>query len=199
MASIGTAQKAVHLPPDLESLLADYDKSDRQARRVLEGLSDDQANWQPSPASWSIAQCLDHLAIGNKIYAAALQQAIQPPRAAGKARRDPIRPGGWFSAYFLRSMEPPPRQKWRAPKKIVPPSRIGAREALDAFLRANDDLRAIVRQGAPLDLNRIRFHNPFVGIFRFTVATGLLLMASHNRRHLWQADQVRHAPGFPQA
>jgi len=191
------SQTETSLPPDLQSVLDDFDKSDQEARRIIEGLTDEQANWQPSPASWSIAQCLNHLAIGNKMYAAALREAMAPANASGKPRRDPIRPGGWFSAYFLRSMEPPAKQKWKAPKKIVPASRIGAAEALDAFLRADDDLRAVVRDGAPLDLNRIRFHNPFVAIFRFTVATGLLLMAAHNRRHLWQADQVRHAPGFP--
>jgi len=185
------------LPPDLRSLLDDFDKSEQEARRIVEGLTDEQANWQPSPASWSIAQCLNHLAIGNTMYAAALREAVARANASNKLRRDPIRPGGWFSAYFLRSMEPPAKQKWKAPKKIVPAARIDAREALDAFLRADDELRAVLRQGAPLDLNSIRFHNPFVGIFRFTVATGLLLMAAHNRRHLWQADQVRHAPGFP--
>ena len=191
------SQTETSLPPDLQSVLDDFDKSDQEARRIIEGLTDEQANWQPSPASWSIAQCLNHLAIGNKMYAAALREAMTRANASGKPRRDPIRPGGWFSAYFLRSMEPPAKQKWKAPKKIVPASRIGAAEALDAFLRADDDLRAVVRDGAPLDLNRIRFHNPFVAIFRFTVATGLLLMAAHNRRHLWQADQVRHAPGLP--
>jgi len=192
-----TPQTAAELPPDLQSLLADFDKSDREARRIIEGLTDEQANWQPSSTSWSIAQCVNHLAIGNKMYAAALREAVTRANGSSKPRRDPIRPGGWFTAYFLRSMEPPAKQKWKAPKKIVPASRISAREALDAFLRANDDLRSVAQQGAPFDLNRIRFHNPFVGVFRFTVATGLLLMAAHNRRHLWQAEQVRRAPGFP--
>jgi hypothetical protein len=32
---------------------------------------------------------------------------------------------------------------------------------------------------------------------RLTAAFGLLLMATHERRHLWQAEQVRGAAGFP--
>jgi len=163
----------------------------------MDGLTDEQANWQPSPASWSIAQCLDHLARGSVLYAAALRDAVTRTKAAGKLRRDPVRPGGWLSGYFIRTMEPPPKQKMRAPKKIVPASRIGAREVLDAFLRTDENVRAVVHEGAHLDLNRIRFKNPFFGFLYFTVGTGLLIMAAHNRRHLWQAEQVRQSAGFP--
>jgi hypothetical protein len=30
----------------------------------------------------------------------------------------------------------------------------------------------------------------------FSIATGLFVIAAHDRRHLWQAEQVRQAPGF---
>ena len=43
------------------------------------------------------------------------------------------------------------------------------------------------------DLNRIRFKNPFVGIIRFTVGTGLEVMSRHERRHLLQAERIRAA------
>ncbi len=41
-----------------------------------------------------------------------------------------------------------------------------------------------------MDLNRIRFKNPFVHLLSFTVGTGLLIILAHDRRHLWQAEQV---------
>jgi hypothetical protein len=34
---------------------------------------------------------------------------------------------------------------------------------------------------------------------RFSIATGLFVIAAHDRRHLWQAEQVKQAPGFPSA
>jgi hypothetical protein len=132
------------------------------------------------------------------VYAAALQQALRNRRAAKEPSPEPIRPG-WFGRYVIRSFEPPPRRKLRAPKKIVPASRIGSREVLEAFLRAQDDMRAAIRDGAELDLNRIRFRNPFIGFLRFTVGTGLLIITAHNRRHLWQAEKVLQSPGFPKS
>jgi hypothetical protein len=39
----------------------------------------------------------------------------------------------------------------------------------------------------------VRFPNPFIRGVRFSLATGLHVIAAHERRHLWQAWRVRHA------
>lgn len=186
------------LPAHLKTIWDDLEKSDQEAQRIAGGLSNAQGNWQPRDTAWSIAQCLDHLARGNTMYAAALHNALKEPGAANKSSRGPIRPG-WFSRYFIRSMDAPPKRKFRAPKKIVPASQMAIRTALQAFLRSDEDLRAVIRDGAALDLNRIRFHNPFIGFLRFTVGTGLLVITAHNRRHLWQAERVLESTGFPKS
>jgi hypothetical protein len=184
------------LPPHLATILDDLARSDQAAQRIAGGLSDAQVNWQPHETAWSVAQCLDHLGRANTVYAAALQQALKESQAAKEPSPEPIRPG-WFGRYVIRSFEPPPRRKLRAPKKIVPASRIGSREVLEAFLRSQNDMRAVIHDGAKLDLNRIRFRNPFIGFLRFTVGTGLLIITAHNRRHLWQAESVLESPRFP--
>ena len=184
------------LPPDLNSILHDLEESDLRARRIAGTLSDLQINWQPNERAWSIAQCLDHLGRGNTIYAAALHQAVQKARFAPLPRKGPLRPG-WFSRLFIWSFEPPPRIKMRAPKKIVPGASHQREEVLQMFLRSQEDMRSVLREGADLDLNRIRFRNPFIGFLRLSVGAGLLIIAAHNRRHLWQAEQVRRDARFP--
>ena len=37
----------------------------------------------------------------------------------------------------------------------------------------------------------IRFRNPFIPLLRFTVGTGLEIVAKHESRHLLQAEGVR--------
>jgi hypothetical protein len=34
-------------------------------------------------------------------------------------------------------------------------------------------------------------------LVNFTVATGLLVITAHNRRHLWQAEQILKRQDFP--
>jgi hypothetical protein len=189
---------SLELTPDLRSIVNDLQKSDQEAERIARALSDAQANWQPRETSWSVAQCLDHLGRANKVYAEALHQAVSETRVAKKPQSVPIQPG-WFGRYFIRSLEPPPKRKLPAPKKIVPVSCISSHEALDGFLRSHEDVRAVIRDAAGLDLNRIRFHNPFIGVLRFTVGTGLLIITAHDRRHLWQAERVLECPGFPES
>ena len=188
--------RSAEVPAPLKAIAGDLLKSEDDARRIAGSLSDAQINWQPRSDAWSIAQCLDHLARANTVYAAAISQALAQYPTSDQPWPGPIQPG-WVARVFIRSLEPPPKRKIRAPKKIVPASRIGGREVLAAFLRSHEDVRAVIAECARRDLNRIRFRNPFFGFLRFSAGAGLLILSAHDRRHLWQAERVRECPGFP--
>jgi hypothetical protein len=59
-----------------------------------------------------------------------------------------------------------------------------------AFVKAHDEVRSLIQEARDMDLNHVRYTNPFIRLFHFTVGTGLLIIAAHDRRHLWQARQV---------
>jgi hypothetical protein len=183
------------IPADLQSIMDELARSEQVALRLVAGLTDAQLNGQPRDgAAWSMAQCLDHLARINTTYVAALQAAVRTRDAAALRRREPIRPG-WFSRFFIRSMDAPPRRKFSAPTQALPSPQINGDQALRSFVASHDAVRALVQESLELDLNRIRFRNPFVRLLSFTVGTGLLVILAHDRRHLWQAEQIRN--GLP--
>src|SRR4051794_14897467 len=102
------------LPAELQQLLDQIDACERDAESLLAGLDDDDVNWHPAPGRWSIAQCLQHLAVMNDVYTAGLDEHLRAARAAGASRFSRLRPtliGRWFAS----SMEPPPRLKLKAP------------------------------------------------------------------------------------
>ena len=68
---------------------------------------------------------------------------------------------------------------------------------LEAFLRTTEAARALVREARNYDVNRIRYRNPFIPFLRFTVGTGLEIIAKHEGRHLLQAEAVRQSSSFP--
>ena len=183
-------------PPDLQQILTELADSDRRASEMVRALSNDQLNWRPSATGWSIAQCLDHLAITNSVYSAALHRAIEQAHQEPVSAPISLRPGV-FGRAFIRSLEPPPTKKHRAPGKIVPCDRIDKDEVLRKFLESEEAMRAVIRDGARLDMNRIRFKTPFFWFLRFSVGTGLLIITAHNRRHLWQAQAIIDNPSFP--
>jgi hypothetical protein len=80
----------------------------------------------------------------------------------------------------------------------VIPSRDGdPQEALQVFLDSHAPVRRVLEFWDRVNFNRVRFKNPFVPLIRFTVGTGLMVINAHDRRHLWQAERVQQAPGFP--
>ena len=179
---------------DIRALEKALDAVDADTRRLLEGLTAEQGVWRAEPASWSIAQCLDHLATSNRVYLRAMEPAAEDALRRGRKRRRPAVPG-LIGGWFVRIMEPPVKRRFtmRAPKKIVPRESPALQDAAREFLASQDEVRAFLRAYADTDLAGVRFVNPFVPAIRFTLATGLHVLVSHDRRHLWQAWNVRRA------
>lgn len=181
-------------PSDLQALADALDAAERDARRLAEGLTEAQGTWREAAGAWSVAECLDHLGVGNHVYLGAMQPAAARALDDGRMRRGPARPGlvgGWFVAY----LEPPARAglRTKAPPAIRPRPSPSLADALAAFLASQDEARTFLRTYAGIDLAGVRFPNPFVRGVRFSLATGLHVIAAHERRHLWQAWRVRRA------
>ena len=182
------------LPADLQTLDDALRAVEGDARALVAGLTEERGAWRAAAGSWSVAECLDHLGTANRVYLDAMQPFAARARTDGRQRRGPARPGligGWFVNY----LEPPvkARLKSKAPRRIRPRTAPALSEAFVAFLASHDDVRAFLRAHADIDLTGVRFPNPFIPVVRFSLATGLHVIAAHERRHLWQGWRVRQA------
>ena len=143
-------------------------------------LTDAQANWLPGEGvAWSVAQCLDHLAKSNAVYTTHFLAVAERARAAGGGTFQGLRPT-WAGRWFVKSLEPPPRQKTRTFKNMVPPSSIPVAQGLAATWPATS-LPALVAVAAEVDPNRVVAANPFIGMVRMRLSTALLVIPAHDR------------------
>jgi hypothetical protein len=192
---MATTREGVNLPAWSSRLIGEVNDADQFAQRLVAGLTIKQLNWQPGPGAWSVGQCLEHLALANNAYLAPISDAL-----AGQPRHvvEEIRPG-WCARWFISSaIEPSPRtRRVSAPKSIVPGSSGVDLAVLDRFVEGNRMFRDLIRRASDYDVNSIRFRNPFFPLLRFTVGSGLRIVAGHERRHLLQAERVKQAGGFP--
>lgn len=178
------------LPDDLQRLLDDVDRADRTADEIASRVTDEEFFWRPDDGRrWSIALCLDHLATMNVVYGGAVRSGIDQAKARGSVRRGPATPG-FFGAKFAASMEPPVTRKMKAPKKSVPNPGRSREEIMRAYHAAHDEVRRMIADAATIDATGAKFQNPFIPLVKVRVATGLHVIAAHDRRHLWQAEQV---------
>jgi DinB superfamily len=180
------------VPQDVEDLLNQLDAIGHDAEGLSAGLSERAGTWHTAPGCWSVAECLEHLAITNGVYLAAMSGPAVHARKEGRLRAGPIIPG-FVGRWFVRAMEPPVRSvfKIKAPHRIVPGEALSVANAFARFRGGHDEVRKFFHSCADLDLATIKFSNPFVPGIRFSLATGLHVVAAHERRHLWQAWRVR--------
>jgi hypothetical protein len=177
------------LPDDLAAIQRGLEESDREAMALIAELDEERFNWRPDERSWSVGQCLDHLNVANRFYIGPIRDALEAARQRGASRRGPIALRG-IGGWFVRTMEPPPRRRLPAPRKIVPARRRSRAEVGEEWSRLQVQIRDLLYEASPWDLNRTRFVNPFLPLVRFTVGTGLSVIDAHERRHLWQARQI---------
>jgi hypothetical protein len=187
-----TETKDAELPAELQRLEDALDAAERDARAVVEGLSEALGAWRAEPGSWSVAECLDHLATANRVYLRAMEPAAAGALSAKRRRRGPAHPG-MIGRWFVNFLEPPVTRKSKAPRTIRPRNAPPLNDAMKLFLASQDEVRRFLRTYAGIDLAGVRFPNPFIRGVRFSLATGLHVIPAHERRHLWQAWRVRQA------
>jgi DinB superfamily len=179
---------------DISALESAFDDAERDSRALVTGLTNEAAAWRQDADSWSVSECLDHLAIANRVYLGAMKPVAERALTQGRRRRGPAQPGvigGWF----VHTLEPPVRPRFRskAPRTIRPRPAPSLDDSFEQFLTSQNEVRGFLQRYADIDLAGVLFPNPFLRGLRFSLATGLHVIAAHERRHLWQAWRVREA------
>jgi hypothetical protein len=188
----------IDLPSDLAKLIDQLNAADVEAADLVHRSSETQLNWRPNHGrSWSIAQNLDHLARTNKIYAEAMSKALERLGSRAPLRRGPLKLT-ITERLLLRIVEPPVRRlKFRTPATAAPAERWTGMELASSLRGAHAEVRVLATRAAELDCGRIRFRHPFARFLTLNMRATLAVIPAHNRRHLWQAQQVKTAPGYP--
>lgn len=119
---------------DIKDLHDQLDAAECDARALVEGLSEERGRWRSENGSWSIAECLDHLANANRVYLDAMKGPAVRARETGKFRREPAAPG-FVGRWFVRTMEPPVKAFFRtkAQRTIEPRKALALATACASF------------------------------------------------------------------
>lgn len=180
------------LASELVSLLDQIRACERGAERLLADLDEDAINRTPLSGGWSIAQCLGHLTLMNAFYLRGWLQAAEHARRQESGPFRGLRPT-MLGRWFVRSMEPPYRMRGKAAAATVPPPRVPRAGLLEAYKASHDEYRALVQVSAAIDVNRVVGPNAILRSVKMRLSTVLLIVPAHDRRHLWQAENVKRA------
>jgi len=186
------------LSPELTELDRQFSALKTEATELVNGLKESQFNWRPSPQAWSMAECLLHLNIVGDRSVHTLEKTLVEARARGLTGDGPFRLG-WLSKWILANTEPPPKRKAKAPRSATPAYGQPLTAVMPTFLHLQGQLALLLEQANGLDLARVKVPAPGLGPLKLNLYATFAWIAAHERRHLWQARQVRNHAGFPAA
>ena len=127
-----------------------------------------------------------------------IDRAIERARSRGLTSAGPF-VYSMLERIVLRLTEPPPRLRTRAPKALQPtddPSRSASR-VMREFMEWQAAIDERIRRADGLDLKRMRERSPALPLVKWSLGTMLAITLAHERRHLWQAREVRNDKRFP--
>jgi uncharacterized damage-inducible protein DinB len=178
---------------EMDSLIDQYDAALAEVEQLAAPLSPEWLTWRAAEGSWSVAECLNHLAKVGITYAEKIEAAIDYGQKQQMFASGPFR-YGWFERLFLRLMEPPPRLRVKAPRVFRPEPRQGG--TLEAYRAANRRLRELAGRAKGLDLEQIRVASPATERLKISLGIALALAVAHERRHIHQMRQILTAAGL---
>jgi DinB superfamily len=155
---------------------------------ALQGLSEAQWNFKPSPDRWSIAENMDHMAVVEERLLEIVGNIGQGPADA----RD--RDVKQVDAFILVAV-PMRHPKYKAPERVAPIGNRSGAEALAHFLKSRARTAELLASASPL-----RGHvmpHPIFG--PWDGYEWILAAAGHSARHTGQILEVKGDPNFPAA
>jgi hypothetical protein len=163
--------------------VAELEDSRRRLLASVEGLKEDQWDARPGAGSWSIAECVEHVAAAEvpleRLFATGARE--QPTE---EERREIRKKDGYVRSY-LRDRS----QKGESPERIRPRGRFASpREAIRTFEERRDANLTWVRATAEPLRDRFGPH-PFAGII--DGYQWVLFLAAHCDRHAAQIQEIR--------
>jgi hypothetical protein len=163
----------------------------QQVPGLVAGLADQQFKWSPGAKRWSMAHCFEHLNAAARAFVPTINRTIEEARSSGLTGPGPFT-YPLIDRLFINFNEPPPRLRIPAPGILIPTPDKPMSEIVGEFIDWQDRIRESIGRADGLDLARARGRSPALPLIRWSLGALFAIVLAHERRHLWQARQVRN-------
>lgn len=173
-----------------EMAVEELTKTRNRLLNTVDGLGEAQLNFKASPESWSVAECVEHLAISEGMIGdGMLKGALQTP--ADSSKRDSVQ----ITDEKLMGIITGREQKVKTQEAFEPSGKFGSsEETTKAFTDKRDEHIEYVKTTED-DLRNHYGQLPFGTIDGLQI---LLFMSGHTERHVKQIEEVMAHADFPE-
>jgi uncharacterized damage-inducible protein DinB len=173
-----------------ESLLKNLAESRERLLRMAQGLSREQLHHRPAPGRWTVAECVEHIAVVEERVLGSIQKTLatgpdSSKRSAMEGQDD-----------VLVANVADRVTRIQAPDVLAPTGRWPDEQLLQEFEAARQQTRDFAASTSA-DLRRHFYKHPVIG--ELDLYQWLLLIAAHCDRHRAQSEEVMASTAFPRA
>jgi hypothetical protein len=173
---------------ETESVIKDFGK--------FKSLSENQINWKPSAESWSIAECVDHLIVTNKLYFNEFEKQFAEKQIKTDYSKAPVK-HKWLGKFIIESVNPANIKKVKTFPVFMPSRSKHSKDIFNSFNEVQNGLINLVSTAMNLDLNKYVMSSPAAKIIKENFCDVLEIIHLHDRRHFNQAERLLNHPNFP--
>jgi hypothetical protein len=170
----------------LASLLEQFHRATRDANTLVLGRAAGDLTSRLHSGSWSATECLDHLARTTLSFLPAISRAIAS--APKLATNRPLRTGA-IALLLIRNLEPPYRLRYKVIPELVP-QETGFEAAWSNFEKSQSQLFEAVQSAVGFAIDKVQVRCPVYARISYNVYGAFRMLAAHQRRHLWQMQQI---------
>jgi hypothetical protein len=170
----------------LSTLVDQIDSASLNARELISSRSVADLTWRPKTGSWSVAECLDHIAQTTFAFLPPIKEAIAcaPTLSQNRALRT-----GILAGLFVRNLAPPYRIRLKVLPQLAPRCK-DFDSTWSRFLEAQSQLIETVHSARGLAVDRVKVKSPVYARLSYNIYGALCILAAHECRHLWQIEQI---------
>lgn len=164
--------------------------------KSFSSLSENQINWKPDIQSWSIAECVDHLAVTNKLYLVEFEKQFAKEQIKTDCSAAAVK-HKWLSKFIIKSVDPNNPKKVKTFNVFSPSQSNYSKSVFNNFYNVQKSLINLISSSSGLNLNKYIMSSPAARIIKENFCDVLEIIRLHDRRHFNQVQRIFNQPNFP--
>jgi len=173
-----------------ETLLKNLADSRERLLATVQGLSREQLHYRPAPGRWTVAECVEHIAVVEGRVLGLIQKTLSDGPALSKRSAMEGRDSALVEDVAGRVT------RFQAPEYLVPRGQWPDEQLLKEFEAVRQGTREFA-SSTGADLRKHFYAHPVLG--ELDLYQWLLLIGAHCDRHRAQSEEVMTGAGFPRS
>lgn len=178
--------------PQLSSIVNEFESGTARLRRLAEVVPADRWVVRPAVGRWSVGECVTHLNLTTDGFRPIVREGLERARSLrrdGKAAAGAYR-RGVLGSLLLWAISRPGRFRTRTAPAFVPAAVTDVATLVAGFQRRQEEQIGWVREADGLPLDVVKVTSAFDSRVRYNLFAALSVLARHQQRHLWQAEEA---------